>query len=326
MEGQLLYILDYNLRFDEREACVHFAPFMAARIINPRPLTPIPKEFRAAAVERLYRLSRSRVRTQLPAPLSEVPLSPPTRQIAKHLPSSRLAGTQTHSYAASPVSSVYSCDSLSATDSVESLTEDTGSSSDSASSISSDDDEANGKQGNPSTQFILGGIPPQAHRGGRKVSEAGSVRSIATARADDVSSPRNSPLPLGTCTIRVVNRAIVPTQRASSHVYGVSCGSRNQSDADPAAGRGVPVLRTKANINRSSNGFLSRMWSTAINTEEERPACDLFSKISFRPRVVSIVGPAELHPLGHVASAFQRPVLSNSAILLATADQNLPNA
>ncbi|KAJ8592673.1 hypothetical protein M405DRAFT_732835, partial [Rhizopogon salebrosus TDB-379] len=29
IEGQLLYILDYNLRFDEREACVHFAPFMA---------------------------------------------------------------------------------------------------------------------------------------------------------------------------------------------------------------------------------------------------------------------------------------------------------
>src|ERR1700710_2309334 len=98
MEGQLLYILGYNLRFDEREACVHFAPFMAARLINPRVLTPIPKEFRAAAVERLQRLSRSRVRTQLPAPLGEIPLSPPTRQFAKPLPSSRLAGTRTHSY------------------------------------------------------------------------------------------------------------------------------------------------------------------------------------------------------------------------------------
>ncbi|OAX36246.1 hypothetical protein K503DRAFT_695472, partial [Rhizopogon vinicolor AM-OR11-026] len=29
MEEQLLYILGYDLRFDEREACAHFAPFMA---------------------------------------------------------------------------------------------------------------------------------------------------------------------------------------------------------------------------------------------------------------------------------------------------------
>ncbi|KAG1739923.1 uncharacterized protein EDB91DRAFT_1283760 [Suillus paluster] len=316
MEEQLLYILGYDLRFDEREACTHFAVT------------------RAAAVERVSKAGKARAQAQLPTPPSEVPPPPPmgssivstVRGIARRLSSSRLGGSQSRSSCiASPISSVYSCDSSSATDSeMESLIEDTGSSSDSASSISDDEQEANEKPSIVRKQFVLGGIPPQAHREGRKVSEAGSVRSIATVRAGESPSPQNLPAPLETCTTRVVNSTAVPGKRASSYVYSATNGIQNQSDADSAGGSGVPASRMKASVSMSSNGFLSRMWSAAIKGQEkEKPTCDLSGKGSLGHPVVSIVEPAERHPPGHGASAFHKLVHSRSAIFRATANQNL---
>lgn len=329
MEEQLLYILGYDLRFDEREACAHFAPFMAARIINSCPLTPLT---RAAAIERVHRAGRARAQTHLPIPPSEVPPPPlvgssivsTVRGIAKRLPSSRLGGTQARTYIASPISSVHSSGSSSATDSeVESLTEDTGSPSDSASSISSDDHEANEIQSSTRKQLVLCTLP-QVLREGRKVSEAGSVRSTATARADDSSSPKNSPLPLETCAIRVVDIAAIPSKRASSYVCGMSNGIQNQYDAGFAGGRAIPVPRTKASFNRSSNGFLSRMWSATIKGDEkEKLTCDHSGKGSLGPPVVSIVEPAECYSPGHRISAFQRLVHTRSAIFRATANHHL---
>ncbi|EMD31846.1 hypothetical protein CERSUDRAFT_24904, partial [Gelatoporia subvermispora B] len=54
MEKQLLFLLDYDLRFDEQEALIHFAPFM------PKPSSPAAstKETRSAA------LSRAKARVQ----------------------------------------------------------------------------------------------------------------------------------------------------------------------------------------------------------------------------------------------------------------------
>ncbi|KAG2114734.1 uncharacterized protein F5147DRAFT_834527 [Suillus discolor] len=331
MEEQLLYILGYDLRFDEQEVCIHFAPFMPTRIICP--LTP-QQETRAAAVERVSKAGKARAQAQLPTPPSEVPPPPPigssivstVRGIARRLSSSRLGGTQGRSSCtASPISSVHSCDSSSATDSeMESLIEDSGSSSDSASSVSDDEQEADEKPSVVRKPFVLGGIPPQTHREGRKVSEAGSVRSIATVRAGDSPSPPNPPAPLDMCTIRVVNRATAPGKRASSYVYGMSNVNRNQSDADSAGGSGIPASSMKASVSMSSNGFLSRMWSAAIKGQEkEKPTYDLSGKGSVGPPVVSVVEPAERHPPGHGASAFHRLVHSRSAIFRATANQNI---
>jgi G1/S-specific cyclin PLC1 len=331
MEEQLLYILGYDLRFDEHEACIHFAPFMPTRIVCP--LTPQQQETRAAAVERVSKAGKARAQAQLPTPPSEVPPPPPigssivstVRGIARRLSSSRLGGNQSRSSCiVSPISSVHSCDSSSATDSeMGSLIEDYGSSSDSASSVSDDEQEADEKPSVVRKPFVLGNIPPQAHREGRKVSEAGSVRSIATVRAGD--SPTKNPLaPLEMCTIRVVNRSAVPGKRASSYVYGMSSDNRNQSDADSAGGSGTPASRMKASVSMSSNGFLSRMWSAAIKGQEkEKPTCDLSGKGSVGLPVVSVVEPAERHPPGHGASAFHRLVHSRSAIFRATANQNL---
>ncbi|KIK45301.1 hypothetical protein CY34DRAFT_10492 [Suillus luteus UH-Slu-Lm8-n1] len=330
MEEQLLYILGYDLRFDEHEACIHFAPFMPTRIVCP--LTPQQQETRAAAVERVSKAGKARAQAQLPTPPSEVPPPPPigssivstVRGIARRLSSSRLGVAQGRSSCiASPISSVHSCDSSSATDSeMESLMEDSGSSSDSTSSVSDDEQEADEEPSIIRKPFVLGSIPPQAHREGRKVSEAGSVRSIATVRAGDSPSPQNPPAPLEACTIRVINRAAVPGKRASSYVYGMS--NDNQNQADSAGGSGVPASRIKASVSMSSNGFLSRMWSAAIKGQEkEKPTCDLSGKGSVGLPIVSIVEPAERHPPGHGASAFHRLVHSRSAIFRATANQNL---
>ncbi|KAG2130997.1 uncharacterized protein EDB93DRAFT_1094551 [Suillus bovinus] len=330
MEEQLLYILGYDLRFDEQEACIHFAPFIPTRIVCP--LTPQQQETRAAAVERVSKAGKARAQAQLPTPPSEVPLQPPigssivstVRGIARRLSSSRLGGAHGRSSCiASPISSVHSCDSSSATDSeMESLMEDSGFSSDSASSVSDDEPDADEKPNVVRKPFVLGGIPPQAHREGRKVSAAGSVRSIATVRAGDSPSPQNPPAPLDICAIRVVNRAA--GKRASSYVYGTSNVNRNQSDADSAGGSGIPASSMKASVSMSSNGFLSRMWSAAIKGQEkEKPTCDLSGKGSMGPSVVSVAEPVERNPPVHGANAFHRLVHSKSAIFRATANQNL---
>ncbi|KIM84000.1 hypothetical protein PILCRDRAFT_34919, partial [Piloderma croceum F 1598] len=61
METQLLFLLDFDLHFDEQEACVHFGPFMAVRVhCMPTPATPEQQETRAAAVERVTKAGKAR--------------------------------------------------------------------------------------------------------------------------------------------------------------------------------------------------------------------------------------------------------------------------
>ncbi|KAF8663579.1 hypothetical protein AX16_000923 [Volvariella volvacea WC 439] len=56
MEKQLLYLLDYDLRFNEKEACTHFAPFMVA---HKQDATT-----RASAVEKVSKASKARAQAQ----------------------------------------------------------------------------------------------------------------------------------------------------------------------------------------------------------------------------------------------------------------------
>ena len=78
MEKQLLFLLDYNLRYDEEEACVIFGPFMAVRVhCIPTPLTPEQQETRAAAVDRVTKAGKARAYAQLPpTPPHEIILAP----------------------------------------------------------------------------------------------------------------------------------------------------------------------------------------------------------------------------------------------------------
>lgn len=65
MEKQLLYLLDYDLRFFEPEVCALFAPFMVA---------PSPGECssaRASAVDRVSKAGKARAQAQLATPASK---------------------------------------------------------------------------------------------------------------------------------------------------------------------------------------------------------------------------------------------------------------
>ena len=69
MEKQLLYLLDYDLRFDEEEAITHFSPFMPS-------LSPKAKETRAAAVS--YAKARVQGIVMPPTPPHDSPEAPST--------------------------------------------------------------------------------------------------------------------------------------------------------------------------------------------------------------------------------------------------------
>lgn len=70
MEQQLIFLLDFDLRFNEEQALEHFAPFMPHRVTSPQQ----DKETRQSAVNRLKaRRSRSYINVQN----AQMPLTPP---------------------------------------------------------------------------------------------------------------------------------------------------------------------------------------------------------------------------------------------------------
>ena len=67
MEKQLLYLLDYDLRFFESEVCALFAPFMVA----PSPGECSSSSARASAVDRVSKAGKARAQAQLATPASK---------------------------------------------------------------------------------------------------------------------------------------------------------------------------------------------------------------------------------------------------------------
>ncbi|KAG6810462.1 hypothetical protein H0H92_011751 [Tricholoma furcatifolium] len=162
MEKQLLYLLDYDLRFHEADACRLFAPFMTS---SSRHAVSI----RASAVNRVVRGGRARAaqaqaqaqQVQLPTPTDEVPPSLPVSapvavqsasssrsSLSIQRVSSRLS---TMSLSSGPTavpppmysaSSIGSMSSSSSSSDMGSLVDDTGSSSSSSSGWMSSDSEA----------------------------------------------------------------------------------------------------------------------------------------------------------------------------------------
>ncbi|KAF8416731.1 hypothetical protein L210DRAFT_3656439 [Boletus edulis BED1] len=81
----------------------------------------------------------------------------------------------------SPLSSSHSYDTLGATDSeMDSLTEDTGSST---GSITSPEDEREDSMLLSKKRSVLGSLPSQIRREGRKVSDTSSISSATTVKA-----------------------------------------------------------------------------------------------------------------------------------------------
>ncbi|KAI6168868.1 hypothetical protein EDD17DRAFT_1502862 [Pisolithus thermaeus] len=87
MEKQLLSLLDYDLDFDEEEACKFFAPFMD-RMSKVLP-TPGQKETRAAAIQAVSKAGKARAKTQStsqsPESTHDASNGPPTHSITSTL-------------------------------------------------------------------------------------------------------------------------------------------------------------------------------------------------------------------------------------------------
>ncbi|KAJ4471974.1 hypothetical protein J3R30DRAFT_3298788, partial [Lentinula aciculospora] len=154
METQLLGFLDYDLRFDEEEACRVFAPFM---------VTPAQRaSTRALAVDKVVKAGRARVQAQqipdspvesitgAPLPSRSLPtssgLASTVRTLAKRISDTRLSSSQLHPTTSAP-SPMYSSLSIvstlsSSSSDVGSLIEDTGSSSGSSSGWNTSDSES----------------------------------------------------------------------------------------------------------------------------------------------------------------------------------------
>ncbi|KII96023.1 hypothetical protein PLICRDRAFT_170606 [Plicaturopsis crispa FD-325 SS-3] len=338
MEKQLLFLLDYDLRFDELEACTLFAPFMVARA--PAPSAAQQQETRSAAVDRVSRAGRARAQAQqMPptpprepvalAPLAQAVISS-VRSMAKNLSASASAAVISPPHSAAMYPSMSSDSIASAADSdMGSLVNDSGNSSASSSEFMSED-EASASEGEGdrtatdtkplSKKFVLRPVPSQAFKQrqqrNRNPSDTSSVRTVRErGRSSSPSSASPPPMSASTNLRRVIfdasvrGRPNVTGKRASSYNYGgaqlpPSAHSTNTSTLPRSAG-----LATAG-----SGGFLSRMWGVATKGQQEKALLETAHAYGYAKAVVDIVEPAEAHPAGSGASAFRRLVHSRSAV------------
>ncbi|OBZ71984.1 PHO85 cyclin-1 [Grifola frondosa] len=309
MEKQLLFLLDYDLRFEEQEALVHFAPFL------PTPSSPCEtsaKETRATAVTRAKARVQAHI-TSLMKRLSSTYLGVPSATSSDSRP-------RTLSRASS--SSTLGAASTSGDSEAGSLTSDSGSSSPSSSEASTEaspeehDIEIQDARDSELSErrFQLQPVPAYAYRQGRKVSTASTctVKSDATVAgsASDfrrlsnvsiqtVSSP--SPLPVRGDASQVARSGIgrgSGAKRSTSYVCG-------QSQSEPGAmisSATMPAIaRNATSVTTSSGGFLSRMWGAATkgqDKDKDRDGADTAE-------------PSETHG---TSSAFRRLAHSKSAL------------
>lgn len=295
MEKQLLFLLDFDLRFEEKDAIAHFAPFM------PR-LSANAKETRAAAIN----CAKARVQAHVSLPLTppdEVPPAPRSvvsaplsgvQSLVKKLSSTYLSVSNASSRPR-PVSRSSSSSTLDGSSTSEEsdsgwLTSDSGScspTSTEASSVCSSDTEDNSKTLGPNDiQPIIppGSLFPQ--RQGRKVSSTSTctVKSDSTvATTVEVRKP--------TINLRLSpkgNRGS-PFRRSGSHLH-----YQSQSNSAPNGLSTVPRSTLAA---PPSMGFLSRMWgsSNKIQAQDQRDTLSDADQSEAR-------GPGALRKLTHSKS------------------------
>lgn len=244
MERQLLFLLDYDLRFSEQEAISHFSPFMPS-------LSPLAKEARATAV------TRAKARTQAGVTLPPTPPRDPSpspsplsgvQKLVKRFSSTYLnvaaatGSTQLVPRPMSRTSGSVSSDSASSSGDSESGwdSSSTSPSLTDASSIYECDVELEGDKCSPSGDDYVH-QPLLACRTGRKVSTA------------------------STCTVTSDGTTLYPAGRK------VTIVSRCHASPRLGIGRGLRCPPSKAHLNTgTSGGFLSRMWGAATKVQDRR--------------------------------------------------------
>jgi hypothetical protein len=310
----LLFLLDFDLHFDEQEACVHFGPFMAVRVhCMPTPATPEQQETRAAAVNRVTKAGKARAQAQLPPtpPHEATPttlassssaLASTVRSIARRLSSTALSVPLPFEVQApSPKGSTSSTTSRSSSNLSAKSSEMGSLIYDSGSSSSSDSNSYE----RPLKRFSLMPIPPHAHRQGRKTSDTSSINTIK----GDTTISTSSLEPARRMAFELFPSKH-PGQRAGSYL-GVS-SDVSLADTSP----NVPRIKESVSLSSHSSGnFLSRMWGAATKAQEKLDlSSTINSKATLGPPVISVVEPKETYPHLQGASAFRRLVHSRSTV------------
>lgn len=272
MEKQLLYLLDYDLRFSEEDTLLHFAAFLPKQRTASESCA---KDTRAAAVTRAKARVQAHV-TMPPTPPHDTP-SPALPQSA-----SSLAGVQnfvkrlSSAYLSVPtedtsrprtLSRESSRSTLSASEESEAgLTSDSGSSSPSSSEVSEEESseyEVEIRDGSDSEilerKFLLQPVPSYAYRQGRKVSTASTCTIRSDATAIDVKRMCSGPM-------------LSPPLRPGLGRGGAAMRSNSYSHE----GSTVLPSSTSSSIARTaaSGGFLSRMFGGAIKSQDKDDCSD----------------------------------------------------
>ena len=260
MEKQLVFILDFDLRFTEREAIEHFAPFMRGG------------EFHVSAPPRSKEEIRKRtaIRAQAPVtpPLAPTPpITPPCEETIplavqqQHQPVPRARSSQPQSPSKSatrlsqlptrpprPAESLYPISSSESMTSLADLTDDNGTSSSSSSAESGSD----GESSRVPHRFVLRPVPLERRR---KVSGP-TVKIISSASVGAISDGK--PLRIAHRTQRVLSS----TQQTANNIKAAD-GSLPITSALPTA-VSVP-------------SFFNRMFGKQVTAAREEPRIQLAS-------------------------------------------------
>lgn len=303
MEKQLLNLMDFDLRFEENEACEHFAPFM---------LTSSPRDTRAAAVDVVSKAGRVRAQAQMPPtpPCDDPPPCYP-RGPSKRTPSAAVQ----QSRSARPRSPAHSVTSSTTYDSDP---EDT-SFLMSCDTSSDHEDRVRDLERATERKFTLMPVPARAYRQARS-SSASVARSETTSTyvSGNASSTFLTPLP------SPVKRAALETSHSASHLSSASRTSYMAHRDDPRAfstnsshkssdARGFSTSATLPSISRrdassstGSGSFLSRMWGAATRGGQDKS--EKLDLLSFAAGEVEC---------GQRTSTFRRLAPSKSALFKA---------
>ncbi|KAL4241301.1 Cyclin PHO80-like protein [Abortiporus biennis] len=250
MEKQLLFLLDYDLRFDEKEAIAHFSTFM------PR-LSPNAKETRAAAIN----CAKARVQARIAIPLTPRESVPPAtasstvQNLVKRFSSTYLGVSNAqHSARPRPISRTSSSSTLNDASTSDSdsgwTTSDSGGSSPASSVHESDDEKETAPSESPHEDRFPSSFSAK-QRQGRKVSTA----STCTIRSDSTIPTSSSETKRPTITLKLSPRQSIGRGRGRS---GPQAMALNASSVHNGTGTTAPSA--------APTGFLSRMWGSATKT------------------------------------------------------------
>lgn len=266
MEKQLLGLMDFDLRFEEDEACEHFAPFM---------LTSSPHEMRVAAVDIVSKAGRARAQAQMP-PTPPYDVTPPCYSPFKRSsacvdaaptvfrrPRSTQACSPSHFSRRAASFNSYASGS-----------EGTGS------SMSCDqEDRMRDIERAIERKFTLMPVPARAYKQTR-CSSASAVKLEATSHNVQATllTPVASPVKRVSLEASQSTSHLSPAPKTSymahrndSRVFSTNSSYRSSDVRGLSTSATLPsISRREASSSANSSGFLSRMWGAATRSSQEK--------------------------------------------------------